>query len=406
MSFTLKYQPTEGQPEIELPGSKSISNRLLIAQALAKGEFELINLSTAKDTEVLRQSLASDSKTIDVGMAGTAFRFLTAFFAQHSGTRILTGSDRMKQRPIGILVDQLRRLGAGIEYLEKEGFPPLKIEGKQLKSNEINIDASVSSQYISALMLIAPYLENGLQLNLQGEVVSSPYIDLTLSLQQELGVAVERTNNKIVVHSCTYSASKNVLVESDWSSAAFFYQLVAFTGRSIFLKNVKENSLQGDVKCAAIFEQLGVETEFTEHGAILSASNKSVKKELNIDMQDTPDLIPSVVVAASQLVEKITVTGSQTLYIKECNRVEALQLELAKIGSDLEEIDRNSFQVFCKKINPENISVSFSTYDDHRMAMCLAPLAQFANLEMDQMDVVAKSFPKFWLELEKFGITT
>lgn len=406
MSFSLEYKPAQDIPEIVLPSSKSISNRLLIAQALTKGAFEISNLSTATDTVVLQQALKSNFKVVDVGMAGTAFRFLTAFFSLLEGNRILTGVSRMKERPIQILVDELRKMGAEIGYIEREGFPPLQIEGKKLKGGQLSIDATVSSQYISALLLIAPYLEGGLKLKLIGNVVSSPYIDLTIGLQQKIGIEVSRFGNTIEIKEGSYYSDQELNVESDWSSAAFFYQLVTFSGRSIFIKNLNSTSLQGDVQCAQIFQQLGVQTEFRSGGAMLKYQSIIGNQELQLDLTATPDLIPSVAVTASQLVERIIITGTKTLYIKECNRVEALKVELKKIGVVLNELDGNSFEIIGKRITNITDKLSFSTYHDHRMAMCLAPLAVLGNVEVDNKEVVAKSFPNYWKELNKFGISS
>jgi len=405
MSFKLSYTNSNTVPEVRLPSSKSISNRLLIAQALSDSKVQLANLSEAQDTQVLQKSLISIAKVIDVGMAGTAFRFLTAFYSIKEGERVLTGAGRMKERPIQILVEKLSCLGAKIDYVEQDGFPPLQIQGANLKGGQLSIDASVSSQYISALLLIAPYLKVGLELNLVGDVVSSPYIDLTISLQHQLGIQVARNENSIRIEAGTYRSNREIIVESDWSSAAFFYQLVAFSGRSIFIQNLNSNSLQGDVECWKIFTELGVVTEFKDGGAFLHFDPKSIKRELYFDLTDTPDLIPSIAVTASQLVDKITIIGTKTLYIKECNRVEALKMELLKIGAVLREIGGNSFEIVGQKITQTENTISFSTYNDHRIAMCFAPFAVVANIEMDNKNVVAKSFPNFWDELKKFGIT-
>ena len=402
--MTLIYQPSDEVAEIELPSSKSISNRLLIAKALSNDQVQLVNLSAAQDTLALQNALSSNAEIIDVGMAGTAFRFLTAFYSLKADKVILTGTKRMKERPIGILVDELRSLGANISYQEKKGFPPLKILKSELKGGKISIDASVSSQYVSALLLIAPYLENGLELTLDGDVVSFPYIDLTINLQQLLSIEVYRKGNTIKVNHGSYSSEQEVVVESDWSSAAFFYQYVALSGKSLFIKNLNSKSLQGDVVCSTIFKSLGVETEFKNAGALLSFDSERVVDVLTLDMTETPDLIPSVAVTASQLVEKITIIGTKTLYIKECNRVEAMKNELLKVGSVLTEIDGNSIEIEGSRMKVQKDKTVFTAYGDHRMAMCLAPLAVYSDLIIDEKEVVEKSFPNFWKELEKVGI--
>ncbi|MFT6166869.1 MAG: 3-phosphoshikimate 1-carboxyvinyltransferase [Vicingaceae bacterium] len=404
MSTELTYKPSSSVSEIDLPSSKSISNRLLIARSLSKNRVPLTNLSTANDTLELQNALNSSAEIIDVGMAGTAFRFLTAFYAMNDEKRILTGAKRMKERPIEVLVDQLRSLGANIDYQEREGFPPLQIQKGELKGGKRAIDASVSSQYISAVLLIAPYLEDGLELTLQGEIVSSPYIDLTISLQQQLNVNSFRKGNKIIVKPGKYYSQQEITVEADWSSAAFFYQFAAFSCRSIFIKNLNPNSLQGDVECWKIFIDFGVVTEFVNGGALLTFDPMLIASELTLDLTRTPDLIPSVAVTASQLLKKITIVGTKTLYIKECNRVEALKVELLKIGSVLNELDGNSFEILGSKMTGQVREVAFSTYNDHRMAMSLAPLAVYGKVTLDHKKVVEKSFPTFWIALEKAGI--
>ena len=407
MSNKLKYSAIATVPKIDLPSSKSISNRLLIAQALSGNTIVLEKLSEAEDTVLLQKALASNEETVNVGMAGTAFRFLTAYYSISNGTKILTGSERMLQRPIGVLVEKLKELGADISYLEKHGFPPVKIVGKRLKGGSLSIDASVSSQYISALLLIAPHLENRLQLSLKGEVVSFPYIDLTIDLQQQIGVEINREGSLISVKNGAHTSNISMIVEADWSSAAFFYQIVALSGKSLFINNLSPTSRQGDVKCFKIFEEFGVKTEFVKEGALLTQHAHQIQSILKFDMTETPDLIPSVAVVASQLCSKITITGTKTLYIKECNRVEALKAELAKLGIELNEVNGNCFEIQKSNKTMENDKVlSFLSYDDHRMTMSLAPSALRYKIEIDSLDVVAKSFPMYWVEIMKVGIFT
>ena len=407
MSNKLKYKAIATVPKIDLPSSKSISNRLLITQALSGNTIVLENLSEAEDTVLLQKALASNEETVNVGMAGTAFRFLTAYYSISNGTKILTGSERMLQRPIGILVEKLKELGADITYLENDGFPPLKIVGKRLNGGPLSIDASVSSQYISALLLIAPHLENGLQLSLKGEVVSFPYIDLTIDLQQQIGIDINREGSLISVQNGAYTSNLQMVVEADWSSAAFFYQIVALSGKSLFINNLSPTSRQGDVNCFKIFDELGVKTEFLKEGALLTQHTSQFQSILKLDMIETPDLIPPVVVVASQLYSKIAITGTKTLYIKECNRVAALKIELAKLGAELNEVDGNCFEIQrSDKTVEEDKVISFLSYDDHRMAMSLAPLALKYKIEIDSLDVVAKSFPMYWVEIMKVGIFT
>ena len=405
MNFRLSYTKSPELKEIELPTSKSIANRLLIASALSKNSFEISDLSQAEDTRILQKSLLGESLTIDVGMAGTAFRFLTAYLTIQKGERVLTGAERMKQRPIKILVEKLRELGASIDYLGKEGFPPLKITGSKLQRKELTIDGSVSSQYITALLLIAPYLKNGLKLNLTGDLVSLPYIDLTIALMKKLGIEVKRIDRLIEVSEGEYSSTKSVAVEKDWSSAAFFYQAVALGKGSVLLKGLRSDSIQGDRQCIELFEKLGVTTEFSEKGVHLVNNDNFNKELLELNMVETPDLIPSVAATASQLVKSCKISGVKTLRIKESNRVEALKNELGKVGVELVEPDADTIVVL--RADQINQPLKFDTYNDHRIAMCLAPLAfTHRGVLIDNIEVVKKSFPNFWKELEKCGIKT
>ncbi|MBL4709686.1 MAG: 3-phosphoshikimate 1-carboxyvinyltransferase [Flavobacteriales bacterium] len=408
MSHPLNYHPAKSRVEIDLPYSKSEANRLLIAQAISENAIQIEALSDAEDTRILADALKLDALEINVGMAGTAFRFLTAYFSIQEGKeRILTGAKRMKERPIGILVDQLRVLGAEISYLEKEGYPPLKISGKQLKGGELKIDASVSSQYITALLLIAPKLSGGLRLKLTGQLVSLPYIDLTIALQQKLGVNSKRNASIISIEEGNYASKAPLQLERDWSSAAFFYQFVAFNRQALRLKGVTQDTAQGDKACSSIFKKLGVETVFDKEGAILKPVFIENPNELVLDLTETPDLIPSVAVCASQLINKTTIIGTQTLYIKESNRVEALKVELNKVGVEIIELDGTSIQIHkAVKINTVDL-IQFSSYNDHRMAMCIGPLVcLYEKLSIDKLSVVEKSFPHFWREFNKLGVET
>jgi len=401
----LNFEAIEENVQIDLPTSKSISNRLLIAQALSSNAFEISGLSKAEDSNLLSLALSCNDKVIDVGMAGTAYRFLTAFLALKKGTKVLTGANRMKERPIQILVDVLRKLGAEIQYMEQEGYPPLKIEGRRdLIGSSITIDGSVSSQYITALLLIAPYLKEGLDLKLLHEVTSLPYINLSISLMKQLNVAVSRKSNHIQVSPGYYYSTNEIAVETDWSSASFFYQIVAFTKQEIKLKGLIADSIQGDVACAQLFEYFGVHTEFIENGVLLSPIPIINSTELELDLIDTPDLIPSIVVCASQLITKTRISGVKSLRIKESNRVTALQTELVKYNSLIEEEDLNT--IIIHKVKSHAVSnLRFNSYNDHRMAMCLAPLVCIYNsIFMDSEKVVEKSFPGYWHQLIKLGV--
>lgn len=390
---------------ISLPGSKSESNRLLIMQALANNSFRINGLSSADDTKLLQSALASSASDVNVGMAGTAYRFLCAYFAIQEGKRVrLSGANRMHERPIGVLVNALRELGAEINYLEKEGYPPLEITGKKLSGGELSIDASVSSQFVSAILLIAPYLTDPLKIKLS-DLVSKPYVDLTVSLMKRLNAELDFKGKVISVSPSKYSSKVKLEVEKDWSSAAFFYQMAALTNiPKITFEGLSENSLQGDRRLASVFESFGVKTVFTTTGVELIKGTE-VQKSLSLDLTDCPDLIPSVAVSAAILCDFAEIKGVQTLRIKESDRVSALKNELDKIGVEVKEIGKEYIQIISNKEIDYSIKPAFSTYNDHRMAMCLAPLAVLFNeVEIENPKVVSKSFPHFWEELEKCGV--
>lgn len=384
---------------IQLPSSKSISNRLLIMQAMAESKFEIENLSTADDTTILHAALKSKSQVLDLGMAGTAFRFLTAYCSIQNETRVLTGHQRMKERPIAPLVLALKELGCEINYLEKEGFPPLEIRGTKLLHKQISLEASISSQFVSALLMIAPYCQGGLEITMQGELVSEPYITMTLNLMSQLSISTIRKNNGIKVFEGVYQCSKPMRVEADWSSAAFFYQYFACSNlKTLQIAGLQVNSIQGDSKLSSIFELLGLRTSQTEWGVSLSKVECNTKA-ITFDLIETPDLVPSVAIAAALLKETCIISGVKTLRIKESNRVLALKNELAKINIEVLDLDENRIQL--TKLGTLPNSVYFKTYNDHRMAMSLAMLkARIPEIELEQKEVVSKSFPNFWEELE------
>lgn len=403
--LTLKANKQNSAVEINLPSSKSESNRLLIMQALVNNSFRINGLSSADDTKLLQSALASSASDVNVGMAGTAYRFLCAFFAIQEGKKVrLSGADRMHERPIGVLVNALRKLGAQINYLEKEGYPPLEIVGKKLSGGELKLDASVSSQFVSALLLIAPYLSTTLKVELS-ELVSKPYVDLTVSLMKRLNAEIHFKGKLITVIPSKYSSKVKLEVEKDWSSAAFFYQMAALANSpKITFEGLSENSLQGDRRLASIFEYFGVKTVFTATGVELIKGTE-VQKSLSLDLTDCPDLIPSVAVSAAILCDFAEIKGVQTLRIKESDRVSALKNELDKIGVKVKELGKDRIQIIPKKEININLGPAFSTYNDHRMAMCLAPLAViFKEIEIENPKVVSKSFPHFWEELEKCGV--
>lgn len=387
---------------IRISGSKSESNRLLILQKLWDN-FEIKNLSNSQDTRLLQKALSSDEEIIDIHHAGTAMRFLTAFFAIQEGrTTILTGSKRMKERPIFPLVEALRKLGADIEYLENEGFPPLKIVGKKLTQNEVEIPAHISSQFITALMLIGTKLENGLTIHLKGKITSKPYLEMTCKLLEEfvscqLSVVGEKA--MITIEPKTKNQKPSTItqiVESDWSSASYFYSLAAIGREVIHLESFKENSLQGDKALVEIYERFfGIETIFSKNETIelKPIHNFNYPEKIELDMNDCPDIAQTLCVTASEMKIPFKITGLETLKVKETDRLVALQNELLKIGVKTE-ITENSIQstAFFEPTEP----ISIATYNDHRMAMSFAPFCLIRELEIQNPYVVEKSYPDFW----------
>lgn len=407
---TYKVNSKDGnlQSVIVLPTSKSISNRLLIMRSLEGALVHFGNLSEADDTYMMRLYLSfigtcSDSKipmVIDTYNAGTVFRFLTAYLAQKEGKWLVTGSERMKQRPIADLVAALRSLGAQIEYKEKEGFPPLLITGVHLNGDTVQINASTSSQFVSALMLIAPHFSKGLKIKLTGKAVSTSYINMTVRLMQNFLVDVDRKGDEIRIHPGHYFVRK-MTVEADWSAAAFWYQIVAFQpGARVSLPGLRDQSTQGDRFLVNVFDSLGVETRFTDKGAELSYTG-NILPEIDFDFTNAPDIVPSVMTACAALGVKGFFTGIEHLRIKESDRIECMQEELGKIGTNITKKGKGYELVPGTKVKEHLI---FNSYGDHRIAMCLAPLALlFQNVEIEDPKVVAKSYPKFWDDLESTG---
>lgn len=383
--------------KIEISGSKSESNRLLILQSIYPN-LQLNNLSNSDDTRYLAKALASTSPVIDISHAGTAMRFLTAYFSVKEGREVvLTGSERMQNRPIGILVDALRSLGADIAYESKQGYPPLRIRGKRIVRDQVQVAGNVSSQYISALLLIAPSLENGLELQLTGKVTSVPYIRMTLAMLQDLGVETAWKGNTIHVRPRKHLSDTTVTVESDWSSASYFYSLVALSeGGSVTLSSYRHNSLQGDSSLQEIYRHFGVETSF-EGNAIQLVKRPVEPRPLQLDLSDSPDLAQTIAVTCFGLGIPCLLTGLHTLKIKETDRLLALKQELEKLGADIEVTD-NSLQLGrASRINPD---VTIATYDDHRMAMAFAPLVLKTGLRIADAEVVTKSYRDFWVDFE------
>ena len=390
--------------QLSITGSKSETNRLLLLQALYPN-ISLENTSNSDDSEVMLNALESNAQLIDVHHAGTAMRFLTAFFAIHEGKEILlTGSSRMKERPIKILVDALKQLGAEITYEENEGFPPIKIKGKKLTKNRVSLPANVSSQYISALLLIAPKLENGLELTLEGEITSIPYIKMTLALLNEIGIKTSFQNNIIKVNPKPETLnSQHVTIESDWSSASYWYSIVALSeiGTKITLSSYKQNSLQGDAALVAIYKNFGVETVFNNDNSIsFSKINFKNQASLFFNLQSSPDIAQTIAVTCFGLGIGCHLTGLHTLKIKETDRLEALKTELSNLGANIM-VTNDSLTI--EQSSNLNSNIKIATYQDHRMAMAFAPLALKTSLIIENAEVVSKSYPTFWEDLKAVG---
>ena len=414
MNLHLKSSIVNLQSAISITGSKSETNRLLLLQALYPNLI-LENTSNSDDSEVMSKALknfylpSSNFQLIDIHHAGTAMRFLTAFFAiQENREVVLTGSSRMKERPIKILVDALRQLGAEIIYEENEGFPPIRIKGKKLTQNKVSLPANVSSQYISALLLIAPKLENGLELTLEGEITSVPYIKMTLSLLNEIGVETSFVGNKITVKSLSLIPNPlSLIVESDWSSASYFYSIIALSeiGTEITLSNYKKNSLQGDSVLAEIYKDFGVETVFENNKIQLKKVDNCQLSTINCQLNSSPDIAQTLAVTCFGLGIGCYLTGLHTLKIKETDRLEALKTELSKLGASVSVTNVSlTLQSYSLPLDwfPKDV-VAIKTYQDHRMAMAFAPLALKTDILIEEAEVVSKSYPAFWIDLKKIG---
>ncbi|MCM0207225.1 3-phosphoshikimate 1-carboxyvinyltransferase [Bacteroides fragilis] len=395
--------PSHIKATIQLPASKSISNRALIIHALSKGNDVLSNLSDCDDTRVMVKALTEGGEVIDILAAGTAMRFLTAYLSSTPGTHIITGTERMQQRPIQILVNALRELGASIEYTRNEGFPPLRIEGAPLAGNEITLKGNVSSQYISALLMIGPILKNGLQLRLTGEVVSRPYINLTLQLMKDFGASARWTSDQSISVEPQPYRCVPFTVESDWSAASYWYQMAVLSSEAdIELTGLFRHSYQGDSREAEVFARLGIETEYTEEGIRLRKNGSCVKR-LDEDFVDIPDLAQTFVVTCALLDVPFRFTGLQSLKIKETDRIEALKAEMKKLGYVLHDEDDSILYWNGERIEPQACPV-IKTYEDHRMAMAFAPAAiHYPTIQIDEPQVVSKSYPGYWDDLRKAG---
>lgn len=398
--------PADIHTKIGLPASKSLSNRALLIQALSEVYMPLHNLSDCDDTKLMQNGLVNKSETINIQAAGTAMRFLTAYYAIIPGmTKILTGSERMLQRPIKILVDALRQLGADIEYLGEEGFPPLRIKGKQLNGGELHLPADVSSQYISALLMIAPKLKGGLIIHLEDIILSRPYIDMTLDVMNSFGGKagwIDEQTLKVEDKSylgCEYT------IENDWSAASYWYEIASLMADSTLeLPGLWAKSLQGDSSIVHMFRQLGVKTSFTRNGAYLTHRSKKPKR-LICDFSNEPDVAQTFVVTCCLSGVPFRFSGLNSLKIKETDRIYALITELMKLGYQLTEEEEGTLAWYGKKY-PVNVCPIIDTYNDHRMAMSLAPACLCCgDIIINDAEVVSKSYPHFWDDLKIAGFT-
>ena len=402
MFFSVKNESRKCFGSIKIFGSKSESNRLLILKSLFPG-IKIRNISDSDDTEILSRALNSKRTEIDVSHAGTAMRFLTAFFSSQAGCElVLTGSNRMQERPIKILVDALISLGAKINYIKKKGFPPIKIVGQEIKNKKVYLDGNVSSQYISALMLIAPSLKNGIEINLKKGIVSRPYIEMTRDLLNYFDIKVIFTENKIEIEPKSNIKNKVKLVESDWSSASYYFSIVSLCKEAkISLKNFNQKSLQGDSVLPIIYQKLGVKTTFIENEIIISKmADFNLPKIISLDLTDSPDIAQTIAVSCFGLGVGCELSGLKTLKIKETDRLIALKKELRKLGAEVN-VTHNTIIVNSSDNIKDNIIID--TYDDHRMAMAFAPLGLITKIKIEKPMVVSKSYPLFWDHLSQIG---
>ena len=404
MKASLTYKAVSDHPIITIPGSKSESNRLLILKRCYPN-ISITNLSNSDDTVSLLKGIEQVDGIVDIHHAGTAMRFLTAYFASKKGTEVtLTGSKRMQERPIKVLVEALKNMGAEIHYLKNKGYPPLKIIGADLNVSLVTLNANISSQYISALMLIASSLKNGLTINLEGKITSIPYINMTLDLLKKVGVLGTLSNNKIQIKPTKTINSITVNVESDWSSASYYYSIIALSRNlELTLNNFSKNSMQGDSKIISIFEKLGVETIFNknDNSILLRYIKTEIIDYLSLNLNDSPDIAQTLALTCFGLGIHCKLEGLKTLKIKETDRLLALKTELEKLGANVT-ITKQSIEVFRSRKIIENITIE--TYQDHRMAMAFAPLVLKVPINIIEPNVVTKSYATFWKDLLKIGI--
>jgi len=390
------------QGAVSISGSKSESNRLILLRAYTS-YFKIFNLSNSDDTQLMLSAIESDKKEINIGHAGTAMRFLTSYYSSISeNSKVLTGSNRMKQRPISILVDALKDLGCDIEYIDKSGFPPLKINGKNILTNSVTLPADVSSQYISSLMMLGVSLENGLKIKLSSEITSLPYILMTKKIIDRIGGITKIDDGEITIEPFKEKIIPEQFVESDWSSASYFYSIAALSDSArLTLSTFFKESLQGDSRLVDIYKIFGVETKFEENHIILMKNKIDLPKSINLNLKDSPDLAQTIIVTCLGLGVDCRLDGLHTLKIKETDRLIALKNEIEKFNVDKVEITENSITLE----NNSNLKheVVIDTYNDHRMAMSFAPLSLLVPIKINNPEVVTKSYVNFWNDLESLG---
>ena len=411
MSYIIKKATKELKGDIYLPASKSESNRLLVIDALLGSEdLQIENLSASNDTKVLKRALeallrlrgTNISVTLDMEDSGTAMRFITSYASAINVKSLITGSERMKERPLSILVNTLREIGAQIRYIDNDGFPPILVEGKRIKGGVIEIDATISSQYISSLMLVAPKMTNGIIMYLKGDIASYPYINMTAHIMQHFGIEILMHENAIAIKKQSYSGRNNYIVESDWSAASYWYEMAAFSDDvDLFLHGLKQNSIQGDAIIAQIFEQFGVHSEFQENGVRLTKSNNHCQN-LKQDFINYPDMVQTLACTVAGLGISGELSGLANLRYKETDRIHALHTELKDMGITL---DSSEEKILIKKSDLKS-QRPIRTFADHRMAMSFAPLAiPLGEITIESPNVVNKSYPNFWEDLKKLGFS-
>ena len=404
MSYLINHNNDSFSNSFEISGSKSESNRLLILNSIY-GNLKINNLSNSDDTVILDKYITNLESHIDVHHAGTAMRFLTALLAIKTNKKfVVTGSQRMKERPIKILVQALNKLGANISYFDKKGFPPLIIKGQEIFGGEISLSSNISSQYISALMLIAPILKNGLLINLEGKITSKPYLEMTLAILKKIGINCYFKNNIISIEHCSKINNSAISIESDWSSVSYFYSIVALSNAAeLNIGTFYKSSIQGDVKLYEIYAKLGVETKFIKSSSriLIKKINDFIKPDhIDLDLTENPDIAQTIAVTCFGLGISCDLFGLHTLKIKETDRLEALRIELSKLGANVK-VTNNSFHL--APTFSINNGISIETYNDHRMAMAFAPLALMTPIIINNPDVVTKSYKDFWKDLKSLN---